>query len=631
MGLIFGYWQYQKDLPDFTLDKMYDAVKHFPHIRHQVNIRQHIGHGHILTDNTPEAIYETMPVFLNQEQILFTAQGRIDNRKQLAAQLSLDINDEYADGTIMLKAYLQWGKACVHHLRGDWSFAVFEYKENELFVARDPMSYTSIYYLQDDTGFYFSSSVKSLLALPNYRKQLNEEHFVRKLTLWTDNIYSTRGTFYQNINTLPTAHSITVRNKVVSIKKYWEPLNIPIRYYKNKQDYAEEMSGLFQLAVQSRLRSSKPVASMLSGGLDSSTVSYVAADILKTQNKLLTTFSHVPQFDTALLHDKHKEKKILNETPFIKAVVNASGNIHPLLLNSADYSIIQGIKDSVSICGEPLHAACNLFWLNDIYRTVSQKGFGALLCGEGGNGSISFAGIDYLLPLSFRSLIRHPYSFVRRQIAKPLALKYFSNYLNKKSGATNSLEKYVLNVFLQPDIIEHYKIISDIQANNKKFHQYIPDVCKRKALFVDMFHLRANANAAFKQNYGFELRDPTSDVDLMEYFFSLPNEAFFDEHFNNRMLVKRMMKGQLPDEVLYAKKKGMQSADIVYRAKAQQEEITAAISTLKSSSAAGHYMDVNLLNAKWQQYIKQDYTNPYEMQRLLKGLEFAIFLQMNFD
>ncbi|HMR82820.1 MAG TPA: hypothetical protein PKE30_06800, partial [Niabella sp.] len=114
-------------------------------------------------------------------------------------------------------------------------------------------------------------------------------------------------------------------------------------------------------------------------------------------------------------------------------------------------------------------------------------------------------------------------------------------------------------------------------------------------------------------------------------FFSIPNQVFFDEHYNNRMLVKCMMKDKIPDKVLFEKKGGLQSADIVYRVKAQQQEITATIEALQRSPSANHYIDMKLLAENWRQYLQQPYVKPYDMQRVLKALEFALFLQMNFD
>lgn len=97
------------------------------------------------------------------------------------------------------------------------------------------------------------------------------------------------------------------------------------------------------------------------------------------------------------------------------------------------------------------------------------------------------------------------------------------------------------------------------------------------------------------------------------------------------MLIKRMMKDKIPDCVLYEKRKGLQSADIVYRVKAQADELRDAFQNVCKSPAANHYIETQNMLETFQAYLHQPYVEPYEMQRLLKALHFALFLQKNFD
>ena len=632
MSVLFGYWSCQHSISDGTvLQKMYGAVKHFPHSRYQTKQSEYAEFGQMLTHNTPESAFENLPVYIATQQVLFTAQGRIDNRTELAPQLNTSLNSEHPDGAVILAAYLKWGKDCVTHLQGHWSFAVYNEKEQELFIARDPTGYTALYYYQDESGFYFSSSIKSLIALPSYTKKLNEEHFVRKLTGWGDDEFAVRSTFFENIYSLPLAHTLTVKNKKTSLNKYWDLHNTPLRRYKDKQQYTHEMLDIFTSGVEKRLRSLQPVASMLSGGLDSSTVSYVAADVLKQQNTALTTFSHVPLYAAEISRDTLNSIRVMDETPLIQKIADASGNILPVFLNAENYSVVKGMTDVLNACDAPSHGASNLYWIMDLFSTAAQHGYGTLLTGEGGNGNISFESIDYLLPFRLNTLIQHPYKFFKSQIAKPIALKYFSSYYNKRASTLGNHETYIANIFIHPSIVEQYGIINDIRSNKNEIIKYMSDVRQKKEQFIDLYGARASFGAAVGNYYGIELRDPCMDTNLIEYFFSIPNDVFFDDHYNTRMLVKRMMKGKIPDSVLYEKRKGLQSADIAFRAKAQADEITTAIESVLKSPAANEYIDTKKLSDTWQQYLKDSYILPYKLQWLLKALHFAIFLQKNFD
>lgn len=631
MSFILGCWKYKNGFEACQIvEDMYKAVEWLPHENSSILGHQQVAFAQILTYNTPESINEQLPVFLSEQQILFTAQGRIDNRVELARKLDIKIDSTYPDGNLMLQAYIKWGKECTLHLRGDWSFAVFNFRDQELYIARDQMGYTGLYYYQDNTGFYFSSSIKTLITLPNYNKMMNELHFVRQLTLWDDTV-AKQDTYFHNIFSLPAAYTLSIKNKKIVQNKYWRPEQIKLEYRKNNQDYIDEMLYFFMSAVEKRLRNNRQVASMLSGGLDSSAVSYVAADLLKQINKPLTTLSHVPLFSEKLLNDEESQRRILDETPLIMEVVNASGNIRPLLLKSEKFSVLSGLTTTIQICDAPSHGAVNLYWLYDIYQTTAEKKFDVLLSGEGGNGSISFAGIDYLLPFKLSNCIRHPYQFMRTQIAKRIAKTYFREYLSKRKSVENSLEKYVSNIFLKQNVLDKYNILQDISINKKEFHGNHSSVQKIKEQFTDLYYPRSSRGAACGQYFGFELRDPCTDVDLLEYFFSIPNEVFFDKDYNNRMLVKQMMRGKLPDSILFEKRKGLQSADIFYRVKAQAGEMFAAIEIIKNSTIVNAYIDVHKLSETLRSYLSYPSVKPYQMQHLLKALQFALFLQINFD
>ncbi len=627
MNIISGVWSYGESsgtlesvIEKMCLDGIGNIYKTFAQ-----KILFNIGFSSSITLHQAGTGNEIIPLYLPEKNLLFVSQARIDNRLSLCAQLGIPPKDSYSDDFIVLKSFLFWGKECVNHLSGAWSFAVFDYCSEELFIARDTMSYTSLYYYQDSTGFYFSSSIKSLLALPHYKKQLNELHLIRNLTFW-DRHKCFNDTYFENISALPQACTLNIKNKQLTLQKYWHPENIPFRYYRKKKTYIEEISYLFRNAVNNCLHGNRPVAAMLSGGLDSSTVSYTAAEQLEAENKLLTAFSHVPYFTDKLSQEKTNDRLLPNETPFINQVVRASGNINPLFIQSGNSSILKSMLEGMAIYSRPLHGAANLYWLLDIYRTVAEQGFGCLLTGEGGNGSISFAGASYLLsPLKISRFFRHPLTYLNLHLRKPLI-----NFYTKKKGP-GELYEYVDNSFLHPSFIKNYNILEDISQNNKDFNTPVKNINDIKKEFIQLYAIRGEFGAACSHHFGIELRDPCTDKELMEYCFSIPNEIYFDVHYNNRMLVKRMMKGKIPDEVLFTKKIGLQSGDIFYRVKAQQEELTEAFERIKQSPAAAHYIDTDKLFTTWKEYLSASYVHPYQVQPLLKSLHFGLFLQSQFD
>lgn len=625
MSLIFGIINRDRKADENFLEEMYTPLKGFPHHRFDKKSAKEAAFAKLLNYGTLEDIYDVQPVYLSEPNILFTAEGRIDNREELARNLGLSLSDKCSDSFFMQQAYLKYGEETQYKLKGDWSFAAYHFDTKELFMARDTMGYTALYFYKTDRYFAFSSSIKSILALPDFKKELNEAYFVSNLTLWKVNEkMMSAETFFKNVFSLKGGHILKIKNDELKTTKYWPPENIKETHYKNKEDYTDQMSDLLYKSVNARLRSYKPVASMLSGGLDSSTVSYIAAELLKQQNKRLTTFSHVPLFKDELASNALINSRVLDETPFMEAIVNASGNINPVYLDSKDISPWQGSIQCADAINGFVHGAANTYWMTDIYKNTAQKGYGTLLTGEGGNGSTSFAGVDYLLPHSLKRFIKYPSAYVRRQVLKPMYVRFLNDYHDERS-----LKTYVSNSYLNTELIEKYGIIKDVQKKYSGFLRQFSHVVENKNLFINMYHLRSALGAAFGTYYGIELRDPLCDVDLINYFLTIPNTVFFDEGYTNRMLVKRMMKNKLPDKVLFERKKGLQSSDIFFRVEAAKEELFDEAVTLANINWLKAYIDIDKIEKNLKTYFSGE-KRQIEMQGLIKTMQASAFLRKNF-
>jgi asparagine synthase (glutamine-hydrolysing) len=624
MSLIFGFINTnQQPANESSLADLYGGIAHFPHECKAFTVNANAAFGHALTYNTPEAVHEQMPTHLPEQQLLFVAEGRLDNRTELAAALDLHLHAQLPDGELMLKAYLKWGEATPDKLLGDWSFAAFDERNQELFLARDHHGYTALFYHFANHQFVFGSSIKSLLACEGVSKKINQEQLIRGLALWRKSTGDNQ-TSYEGIYTLPPAHTLKLKNGQVELKRYWFPENIEPICRKNHQDYAEELREILTEAVNARLRSYRPVASMLSGGLDSSTVSFLAAELLAQRGIRLPTLSHVPLF-TKELKSLKETHQFFDESPYIMATVQASGNIDALLLNSAHFTPTEGIFKVMDCHNSVIHAACNAYWLVDIMETAQRNGYGTLLSGEHGNASISFTGIDFLLPFGHAGFLRNPKKLIKSRILKPLAMTYFPKFVNRRFGG---IENYILTGYLRPEVVKDWGIIEDIRANQSGFHRYYADAKEgMNHILMPGQNPRCLYGANSKHFYGVEKRDPTADKRVLEYCLSVPNEGFFDENGNNKMLLKRTMKNRLPDKVLFERKKGLQSADIAYRALAEQQTISDLITQVSKNELFNEIVNTPKLQTDWQSFTVPGNQHVLYPQNVLKTLMVGCFLE----
>jgi hypothetical protein len=193
--------------------------------------------------------------------------------------------------------------------------------------------------------------------------------------------------------------------------------DIHVREGLKLEDYAEDLLDSFNKAVAARLRSYKPVAATLSGGMDSSSVCVLAAEHLAKQGKRLKTYSHIPQFSSSNTLSEHQ---FGDEQPFIAAVVAAAGNIDPVFLNSAGISPLEGIREAVRLYDKPFHGACNAYWMVDIFKTAANENYGTMLMGEFGNSTISWNGIEDALPAGEIFKRYGIKSLIKKKLLKPI-------------------------------------------------------------------------------------------------------------------------------------------------------------------------------------------------------------------
>ena len=624
MSAIFGIFYRDGKPVENELAAMYNGMKHFPHEKHNFITKANCGLGHMLTYNTPEALNESMPKWIDKSNLLFTAEGRIDNRDELFSLLNIPAGERAAipDGDLILKAYLKWGEDCPEKLLGKWSMAAFHTDKQKLFLARDKWDYTNIEYYIDDKVFAFASSGKGLFPLPFIRKEIDEFKIARFLVVWVGDHDKT---YFKGIEHLLAARTINVTPEIFKINRYWNYENIKIQKGLKLEEYVEELFDILNKAVSARLRSYKPVAGTLSGGLDSSTVCVLAAQQIAEHGKRLTTFSHVPQFTPSNLVP---EVCFGDEKPFIEAIVEASGNIDPVYLASEEISPIEGIRRILPLLDEPFHAAANGYWLADIYKTAAQQNFGTLLKGEFGNATTSWQGLFSTLPA--KEILRHQgiKIVIKEKILRPLLFGKtpVARIYKRIAFGKEPWEKYSI---ASKEFEKSVKLAEKIKNDgfDATFKRYFSDPKQLAVLILNLGVQRLAFGAKIGLEKGLEIRDPLSDPRIIEYTLSIPDEMYIQEM--DKWIVRTMMKDKLPDVVRLNTKKGRQSADLPARLLAHSQEMDNLINEIENSTFS-RFIDMNKMNTAWQG-TKNSSSNVdfFDIGGLMRAISLYQFLKIN--
>ena len=216
------------------------------------------------------------PMFNEDKNLAVVFNGEIYNFMELRAQLveaGHTFSTDHSDTEVLLHGYEEWGEGMLAKLRGMFAFAIWNEAEQTLFCARDHFGIKPFYYYLTDEGeLLFGSEIKSFLAHPGFKKELNQS----QLELYLSYQYSPgEDTFFKGVKKLLPAHSLLWKAGQVDVKRYWEPRFEP-EQGKSLSDWESRVEEVMRQSVAAHKISDVEVGSFLSSGVDSSYMAYLA-------------------------------------------------------------------------------------------------------------------------------------------------------------------------------------------------------------------------------------------------------------------------------------------------------------------------------------------------------------------
>jgi asparagine synthase (glutamine-hydrolysing) len=303
----------------------------------------------------------------NEDQTLWiTFNGEIFNYVELREEL-IRSGHRFAtrsDTEVILHAYEEYGEDCVRRFNGQWAFAIWNTRERTLFLSRDRMGVRPLFYHISPEGFAFASEMKSILSLPDVRRELDPVGLDQIFTFW---VSIPPRTIFKEIHELPPGHSLTVERGVVTMQRYWQARFEPVRNgAKSEDEYAETLLDLLRDATRLRLRSDVPVGAYLSGGLDSTVVT---ALIRQCSDVRLRTFSisfDDPEFDESA-YQQEATRFLQTEHQEVRCTYRDIGRVFPDMIWHTERPVLRT-------------APAPLFLLSKLVR---ERDYKVVLTGEG--------------------------------------------------------------------------------------------------------------------------------------------------------------------------------------------------------------------------------------------------------
>ncbi|MEN3147594.1 asparagine synthase (glutamine-hydrolyzing) [Neorhizobium sp. IRAMC:178] len=306
-----------------------------------------------------------------------------------------------SDTEVLLQLYATYGEACLSRLNGDYAFAIWDHRERRLMLTRDRMGVRPLFYAEHKGSLYFASEIKALLEVPGIEAELDPLALDQIFTLWAP---IPPRTAFKGIFELEPGHLMIAKNGRTETRPYWA-LDFPDAGDHAEVDQSareEELRALLTDATRLRMRADVPVGAYLSGGLDSSLITALAAPMAPNG---LNTFSVT--FDDAE-HD---------ESAFQRQVAEALGTRHRAVASgSAD--IAASFPDVIRFTERPVlrTAPAPLYRLSGLVRDAGMK---VVLTGEGADEV--FAGYDIFREARVRRFCaRQPGSKMRPHLFRKL-------------------------------------------------------------------------------------------------------------------------------------------------------------------------------------------------------------------
>lgn len=245
-----------------------------------------------------------------------------------------------SDTEVLLTAYMEWKENCLEHLNGIYAFGIWDHHGEKLFMARDRLGVKPLFYVHKDGLLLFGSEIKSLLEHPGVKGDVGREGLSEVFGLGPAR---TPGSgVFQDISELQPAHALTYSRDGLKIWRYW---NVKSAYHQDSLDETiAHLRDLFIDTVEKQLVADVPVSTFLSGGLDSSAITGVAARHFQKQDQALHTFSI--DYKGNDQYFKRSEYLPSQDQPYIEKMTDAFSTIHHYEAISEE-ELAENLKEAV--------------------------------------------------------------------------------------------------------------------------------------------------------------------------------------------------------------------------------------------------------------------------------------------
>jgi len=543
-----------------TLRRMTDIIAHRGPDGEGFYIDSFIGLGHrrlAILDLSPAG---HQPMVSDDKNYAISYDGKIYNFQDLRNELEKCGHSfrSRTDTEVVLHAYMEWGEKCVHRFNGMYAFAIWDRTRQELFLARDRYGIKPFYYCFVDNKFIFASEQKAILTHPCVHKEIDKEALLEYFTF--QNIFTDK-TLLKGIHLFPPASWSKVelgkQQSSLSPVQYWDYDFREPEQAADEQEYLEELDRLFTQAVQRQLVSDVEIGSYLSGGMDSGSITAIAAKYLPYIKTFTCGFDLNSASGLELGFDEREKAEYMSylfKTEHYEMVLKA-GDMERVMPRLAWHLEEPRVGQS---------------YPNFYTAQLASKFVKVVL--SGGGGDELFGG--------------YPWRYYRAVINDD-----FENYIDKYYAfwqrliPNQDISKVFIPIWNDVSHVWTRDIFRDVFKNRKE-HLNSPEEYVNHSLYFEartFLHGLLIIEDKLSMAHSLETRAPFLDNDLVDFAMQIPvsmklrnlsevvrlneNEPgsktrkYFEKTNDGKLLLRKMMERYIPAQITNAEKQGFSAPD----------------------------------------------------------------------
>ena len=431
----------------------------------------------------------------------------------------------HSDPEVVLHAYAQWGQLCLQRFNGIYAFGIWEEKRQRLFLARDRMGVKPLFYKLHEGGLLFASEIKTILAYPTVKAELDGEGVAEVMLLGPGR---TPGSgVFRGIRELEPGCCGYFADGRLDVQRYWK---LTDREHRDSfEETVEQVRFLVTDAIKRQMVSDVPIGTFLSGGLDSSLISAVCASELERRGQRLHTFSlDFAENDKYFIPDRFQPN---SDGHFIR-LMEMTLNTQPHWTVLTPDELVEAMEDATVARDLPGMADVDFSLL--AFCGQIRKEVKVALSGECADEI--FGGYPWYRDPQIREMAGFPWAQNTRHRASFLHPE-ITDRIDPEEYIHDRYEETITQCDILPGTSAEEKRMKEmVNLNQRWFMQTLLDRKDR----MSMYH-------------GLEVRVPFCDHKIAEYLYGVP-WAYKNYTDKEKGLLRPSAEGVLPHQILWRKK-----------------------------------------------------------------------------